>query len=250
MLKKVADKLRRPDFRGGIPDRLMAEETPNLIEFHFAPGQDYPPPFPAVKAIPEWLKMMPADVPKANEGSSITGTAKKCAPFMEAMTCGYVLPVACDVSFFMRAPGNLDYDQAEPVIGSHSRWQYSGSPFADQLLVKFANPWIVKTPPGYSTLFVPLLNQFTIPFQILAGLVETDTFYRSVHFPSICTMQPGQRFVLKKGTPIVQAIPIKRESWQSNILLGDLPKAEAGFAAQNANPHIYKDQYWVKKDFR
>ena len=229
---------------------MMAEETHNLIEFHFAPGQDYPAPFPAIKAVPEWLKMMPTDVAKVEEGSTATGTVKKCPPFVEAMTCGYVLPVASDVTFFMRAPGALDFEQSEPVIGSHSAAQYSGSPFANQLIIKFANPWIVKTPPGYSTLFVPLLNQFTIPFQLLAGLVETDTFYKSVHFPSICMMQPGQRFVLPKGTPIVQAIPIKRESWHSKVLLGDLPKAEGHFNAQNANPHFYKDECWIKKDFR
>jgi hypothetical protein len=230
----------------------MPEEPHNLIEFHCDLARALPQPFPAARAIPQWLKLMPATVAMGGADAATIDTVKKCAPFLDAMTCGYVLPLACEVRFFMRTATSLDFEPARPfdVIQSHPAGQYQGSPFGDRILVKFMNPWIVKTPPGYSTLFVPLLNQFTMPFQVLAGLVETDTFYRVIHFPSICTMLPGQRFVLPEGTPIVQAIPIKREAWQSKVVPRDPEIARQAFDREGANEHFYKADHWVKKDYR
>jgi len=230
----------------------MPEDPYNLIEFHYDIMRGLPQPFPAARAIPQWLKVMPAEVAAGDPKSITLDTVKKCAPFLDAMTCGYVLPLACSVRFFMRTATSLDFETERPfdVIQSHPVAQYQGSPFGDRILVKFMNPWIVKTPPGYSTLFVPLLNQFTMPFQVLAGLVETDRFYRVIHFPSICTMLPGQRFVLPEGTPIVQAIPIRREPWRSEIAPRDPEKHREAFDREGASPHFYKDDDWVKKDYR
>jgi hypothetical protein len=228
----------------------MSDEPENLIEFHYGTDRLFPQPCPSARGVPPWLKKMPAEAPGASPPGAPVSTVKKCAPFLDAITCGYVVPIVCDVHFFMRDATHLEYQQAGPVIQTHDSAQYQGSPFADRILVKFVSPWIVKTPPGYSTLFLPLLNQFTIPFQILAGLVDTDTYYGIVNFPSICTMFPGQKFDLPAGTPIVQAIPIKREAWHSKIAFWDEEKAKAQSADQTANPHFYKDDFWIKKDYR
>ena len=40
-------------------------------------------------------------------------------------------------------------------------------------VLKFVNPWVVKTPPGYSALFVPPLNRIETPFTFFSGVVET-----------------------------------------------------------------------------
>jgi hypothetical protein len=68
-----------------------------------------------------------------------------------------------------------------------------------------------------------------------AGVVETDTWYRPVHFPALCTMRPGTQVKLDKGTPLAQAIPFKREAWRS---------------ALQDNLHEYRDAHWTKKEYR
>ena len=81
-------------------------------------------------------------------------------------------------------------------------------------------------------------------FEVGSDVVETDTFYREVFFPSICLMQPGTSVALAQGTPIAQVIPVPREQWKMECLDLDLPrrlKVDEEFAA---NSHAYKEQSW------
>jgi hypothetical protein len=55
--------------------------------------------------------------------------------------------------------------------------------------------------------------------------------------------------IIKKGTPYVQIIPFKRESWKMKI-----KKRENKMKVQNSRIfyglkllHVYKDRYWSKK---
>lgn len=217
----------------------------NLIEF-LCPCPDlYPHPFPAARSVPDWLKAMPAETPV--EGA-IAPTIKKCPPFVEAMTCGYVIPLAGEVTFRFEAEG-LRFESEGRVIDHQPAVQYRGSPFERAAVIKFMNPWLVRTPPGYSTLFLPPLNAFSVPFQTLSGVVETDTYFREVNFPAVCLLRPGMSATLPKGTPIAQAIPLRREDWQSSIGRVDAElrlSVEQRFAA---NLHMYKEENWRKKTY-
>ena len=229
----------------------------NLIEFHtdVKDPSELPAPYPATRAVPDWLKNMPMEQALgqpggAGEGVENVPTVKQCPPFLEAMTCGYIIPLAGDVTFTMEDAGSLRYTSQGPIVDTQHPLQVRGSPMQGAIIVKFNNPWVVRTPAGYSTLFLPALNQFRIPFEVLAGLVETDTYYRQVHFPSLCLMRPGQTVLLKRGTPIAQAIPIKREEWQSQSAGSDRPerdRVEAEMEADRRN--FYKDRHWKKKGY-
>lgn len=196
---------------------------------------------------------MPAQV-DIEEGGSLN-TAKVCMPFVDAMSCGYVIPLRATVRFFMREAGKLEYDHPEwEAHGKAVSYQpapgYRGAPFEQMLVVKFINHWIVKTPPGVSTLFVPLLNQYTMPFQVLSGLVDTDTYYRPVFFPAVCLMQPGASFILERGSPLVQAIPIRRDAWRSECAKWDVEAHEHAEAMALKNVHHYRDDNRAKKEYR
>lgn len=232
----------------------MSDEAERLIEFH-AGKPDDPPPFRAAKNVPDWLKDTPvhADVPGVPGG--YIRTVKNCLPFLDAMNSGYIIPLRSTVHFFMRDREQLEYQcpdhardgdtvAAQPNIG------FAKAPFGNMVAIKFLNHWIVRTPPGYSALFLPLLNQFHMPFQILAGMVDTDTYYRDVFFPALCLMQPGQRCTLERGMPLVQVIPVKRETWRSEQ--GQWETAEYNRYAQitTQNPHHYRDESWKKKEYR
>ena len=60
-------------------------------------------------------------------------------------------------------------------------------------------------------LFVHPSNRYDLPFQTLSGLVDCDLFKNVyVHFPAVWTNKKF-RGTLAKGTPVAQAIMVKRQ---------------------------------------
>ena len=209
-----------------------------------------PAPVPAGRCVPPWWKAMPTHVP--SPGEQQVPTVKHCMPFLEAMTLGYVIPLPADMTFAMDT-GSLRVDVANfdaPLVDVHNGDQLLGAPYSGTPIVKFRTPWLIRTPPGYSTLVVAPLNRFEMPFVPLSGLVETDTYYRQIAFPSLCTMQPGQRVQLAKGTPLVQVIPIQRQDWSSHVGPSDVAANKAQDERWEANQHMYREDHWRKKGFR
>jgi hypothetical protein len=216
----------------------------SLIEFHTTAPliNRIPHPFPASKAVPDWFKEMPMD---AGGGP----TLKRCPPYLSAMTAGYVIPMPYDVHFYCTPDGRLEFQSSHKPISAHFPVQVQGAPFANAPLLKFHNPWIVKTTPGYSTLFIPPVNRFESPFVPLSGVVETDTYYREVHLPTICNLRPGQAFLFRRGMPLVQVIPIKREPFTSGVSVMDMNLRQQANKPFDETPHAYKELLWQKLDY-
>ena len=57
-----------------------------------------PPPIPAAQGVPGWLKTMPAQAFNAIN-SRDENTVKRCPPFVDAMTLGFLIPLVCDLRF-------------------------------------------------------------------------------------------------------------------------------------------------------
>jgi hypothetical protein len=87
-------------------------------------------------------------------------------------------------------------------------------------------------------------------FKIIDGIVDTDTYLNTIHFPFILNKRDKQ-FLFKKGDPMVQVIPFKREAW----------KMWSGFYyekkhSQSLNLLLsewidrYKKFFWKKKSFK
>jgi hypothetical protein len=206
-----------------------------------------PHPVPAARCVPEWMRAISTHVPSADQ----TPTVKNCMPFLEAMTFGYVIPLPADITFTMEA-ADLRVDIAgfeAPLVDVHSGDQLAGAPYSGTPVVKFRTPWLIRTPPGYSTLVLPPLNRFEMPFVPLAGVVETDTYYRQIAFPTLCTMKNGQQVKLARGAPLVQVIPVPRESWSLAIGPLDEQANKAQDDQWDANRHMYRDDHWQKKSF-
>lgn len=85
---------------------------------------------------------------------------------------------------------------------------------------KMRNPWNIKTPPGYSCFYLdPFLfqNEYFATWQ---GVIDTDKFNTNqdnsqiIFYPKV-----NHSFVIKKGTPMCQIIPYKRDSWTATYQL-------------------------------
>ncbi|TCT09156.1 hypothetical protein EDC22_1072 [Tepidamorphus gemmatus] len=194
------------------------------LTFRCLPGYEsiLPKPVAARTALPDWLRAMPATTVSETLGGLEVRTLKHCPPLIDALSAGVLMPLAADLTV---AGGELSWDWEAPrvpglrhtrsPIGLHVPEQVRGVPLpaADgQFVVKFTNFWALEAPEGWSILFVHPLNREDLPFRTLAGLVDCDRFSDGfVHFPALWT-DPGFEGVLPAGTPVAQAIPVRREA--------------------------------------
>lgn len=240
-------------------------------EDYFALKEDYP--IPIKLNIPEWYKKLNHTI--------LNKTVKGCMPFLDTLTSGYLLKMPQD--FHVRH--NVDnkneksetfkdsfqtfglHDQSQILhakyinlnsgIDIHSIKQVEGSPFVEKNknlpFYKIINPWKIKTPKGYSCLFVPPLNNTDDRFSIIPGIVDTDTFPNEINFPIIINgdKYPFLETTIKKGTPYVQIIPFKRNSWKMTVkprLQKEIQNSRLFYGLNLFN--IYKDKYWNKKSWK
>lgn len=226
----------------------------------FALPHDYqgvfPEPLPAVQALPEWWRGLPRERKgRPLQASSLKNhTVKACPPFFDGLTAGYVwrLPAALQVAFDSSGQMYMSWDlKVAPVSHPHGDDQlsdHSGHPKVN----KFLNPWFIKTPPGYSCLFIPLANRIT-PFEILTGVVETDRYLDLIHFPWVWRGPTEGSHFFDAGAPIAQIIPFRREAWSHEHLVISNEEGNARRAtgmAATARINGYKRLFHVKKVFR
>ena len=227
-------------------------------------------PIPAKFNLPDWYKNL--KYLKSDEN------VKGCIPFLDSMTAGYILKTpqdfyikhnfenenkVKDTSFAcpMRKDKYLDIAQINLTKQgpgeSHPSEQMKGSPHLaknnDQAFLKFLNPWRIKTPAGYSCLFVPPLNNSDDRFSIIPGIVDTDTYSREVNFPFTINGDKYKKFetTIHKGTSYVQVIPFKRDDWKMKMVGKDAKSLIAeNFGLDLTFMHRYKTKFWSKKTWR
>jgi hypothetical protein len=176
-------------------------------------------PQPASKFIPEWYKNISsyANEKKMPDGKgTTTATVKKCMPVFDAVTAGYIITSPADIWVSIKnGQQYFEWSNFE-LISFHPVEQASGHPAGNGFSYpKWNNPWAIKTPKGYSTLFVQPFHRESL-FTILPGIVDTDTYTAQVNFPFTINDLLFEGLI-PKGTPIAQVIPFKRDNWKMNI---------------------------------
>ncbi len=185
-----------------------------------------PRPKPAREALPDWLRQMPATAFSESHGHPVR-TVKHCPPFVDAMTCGFVMPLPCDVQV---AKGEFTWRWPLPPLGvrEHARSplsfhvpaQAQGAPFHDerQAVIKFNSFWTIELEAGWSLLATHPINRPDLPFRTLTGLVDSDRFHDvGIFFPALW-VDPDFIGVLPAGTPVAQCVPVLREALEFEVL--------------------------------
>ena len=227
----------------------------SVIEFYCHPDMAdvLIPPKPAAKYIADWFKRIKPSYEERDTFGAPAMTAKKCMPMLDAMSLGYVIPLQGDLS----VKTNEDCSQIDvhnpPLLRLaefHDIRQIGGSaaPGAPAKPIKFINHWVVKTKPGWSTLFMPLINGgLESPhFTCLGGLVDTDTYPKEVNFPAIWHTKNAD-VTLEAGTPLVVAIPILRSSIPTSPSIKKMSKKEFDEIElirkkQDSRRHVYTQE--------
>ena len=171
-------------------------------------------PFPAKAYLPEWFrKLRPVDDQELSVNSNAQ-TVKRCMPFLDAMTLGWIIPLAASVRLQVTDEGRtVEYGSHfdRPMVSNHQAYQIAGHPAQPRPPLKLHNYWTIRTPPGWSCLFTAPLNRAHPALEILAGVVDTDRYPSLINFPFIVT-GPDGLYTLEKGMPLVQVIPFEREA--------------------------------------
>jgi len=171
-------------------------------------------PVPAKSYIPDWVRRLPA-VDESQLSPTDTGlTIKRCMPFLDAMNTGWIIPLAATVRLDIRDGGarvEAGWDFDRTLVSFHGPHQVRGNPAEPRAACKFHNFWTIVTPPGWSCLFVNPLNRPNGFFDVVAGVVDTDTYQSPVHFPFFPTAPDGLH-VIEKGSTMVQVIPFRRDT--------------------------------------
>lgn len=180
-----------------------------------------------------------------------TMTVKKCVPFLDAMTAGYVITLPVDViwdstnkKFLTQAKYEVNSDHhPEQVQGVALGAEFDPQPH------KWINPWHIKTPKGYSALFVHPLNRGDLPFHSFTGVVDTDTHPLCVNLPFV--MKKDFDGLIPAGTPIIQVIPFKRDDWTSEVIDTGKPYDGNSRSWEVLSPPFgwYKRNWWRRKNF-
>jgi hypothetical protein len=171
-------------------------------------------PYPAKKFMPDWYKALPMKIGPGIEQS----TVKRCNPFLDAMSIGWIIPLAADIEISTNEDcSSVEYkwNFYKPMIENHNMEQVTTAkkhnPIFPKPPMKFINHWITRCPEGYSLLFVPPLNRPDPRFTCFSGLVDSDKYFEYVNFPFVFNI-PNYHGVIKAGTPLMQVIPIKRDT--------------------------------------
>lgn len=194
--------------------RLRSLRPAPAIEFLCAPEDRgvIAEPVPAKQMLPDWFRRLPA-VDKTHLTASDNGlTVKRCMPFLDALSLGWVLPLAATIRLEIKDDGSTitaGWEFDKDLVSNHSPHQIAGHPLEPRPPAKIHNYWTIRTPPGWSCLFVPPLNRGHPVIDVLAGVVDTDKYTSLINFPFIATAPDGV-YTLEKGTPLVQVIPFRR----------------------------------------
>lgn len=201
------------------------------------------PPTPASKFIPDWYKNMESYIggdkkPDGNGGTK--ATIKRCMPVFDAINAGYIITSPADVYVKIKDGEQFFEWSSLGLISFHPIEQAPTHPAKNKhAYPKWNNYWAIKTPKGYSTMFVQPMHRESV-FTILPGIVDTDEYYAPVNFPMVIN-NPEFEGLIPKGTPIAQVIPFKRESW--NMKFGGEKEIKEQFNATSKLNTKFFDRY-------
>ena len=233
---------------------IPSSEEQNVVDSFVAPVE-------ASRTIPEWYKdlcsfggtsknlrdLHPIN-DRGSDGSNVS--TKLCLPFLDSMTAGYMYLLEDNLSVKLDDDGIPELSWEKDIMLIDKRVNVDVAIPNDCHPIPFGVKmnWYYETPPGYSLLFTHPLNRPELPFYVSSGIVDCDIWGLPVFLPFF--LKRGFEGVIKEGTPIIQMIPIKRESWELEIDTSMESIEKHRIREEQRRSHItahYKKSTWQKK---
>jgi hypothetical protein len=201
-------------------------------------------PSPARSVVPEWYK----DILPKTDPSGV----KKCVPFLDALTSGYIqrtwtdILVTCD-------NGEVKVETLPHEVEMVKQRENTAMPSSEELYQKefiWQRPWSIQLPDGYSSLITHPLNRADLPFYTMSGIVDSDTYHHTIIGNIPFYIKSSFTGVIKAGTPMFQVIPIKREDWSADESEYDTAFWQRMYKERHSDKKIsYKKNFWRRKHY-
>jgi len=233
----------------------------NLIKFYAfqrKSDKDLINPIASILSLPDWYlkaKKFSSHGVRAHNEDGKSPTFKGCISFLDSMSLGYFILSPVDII----VQKNGDEVEIEIDHDFNSIFQFrpemKGFNVPDGFYkdhIALVPQWGVSLPEGYSALYVTPLNRFELPFVITSGVIENDKIFTPGAIPIF--INKNFSGIIKKGTPLIQVIPFKRENWESEIVV--LPHEESqqklieDGKRFRSKTGYYMLNYWVRKIFK
>lgn len=219
-------------------------------------------PKPASEYIPEWYKnaksyLSPDGRKRAiredepNDG--VLASIKRCMPLYDMMTAGYIIETPYDIYVHQKPEGPYFQWFSNDAIAFQPEVQLQQHPAFPKGRngVRIQHPWGIQTPKGWSILIMNPTHREETPIHIVPGIVDTDTYPIPFNM-FIILNDPDFEGMIPAGTPFAQVIPLKRESWISE-LGGEKERNLRNIAVAKMNTVFfdkYKKFWWQRKEYK
>jgi hypothetical protein len=229
-------------------------------------------PIPAQKMIPDWWKKGENFISKEDDGINVLGKEdraggmKSCVPFLDAITSGYLILATYDIEITRNDSNVVEYRKVRK--NEQGEWVQDYSPVTRDLITErpinlghtiprppgcswnhlaWGGMWGYDLPRGWSMLVTHPLNRWELPFVTTSAIVDGDNFPLSGFYPFF--IKEGWLGVIEEGTPIIQMIPIKRETWMASFHILPNSWKKMADALRSVNYGYYRSNFWVKKKY-
>ena len=174
---------------------------------------------PAGKFKPEAWKKMPAYVNKQKHKIDSDQTSKGCPGIKDFMETGFVIPAWCDMEIIPSENGNyVNTRYIDPTYNAahHPADQVSVpgaeilTKFGVRAAVKLDCPWKIWSKPNWSVLYQPMFYHEDRNYEAIPGIIDHDL--GALISPINIMLKEIKPTFIKMGEPLVQLIPIKRET--------------------------------------
>jgi hypothetical protein len=208
-------------------------------------------PYPAAKGMPDWWKEIPVYANEENTFDLFPGstvTVKRCVPMLDVLTAGYYVPLWADLFVKQQNGGPfIKWATKEEVAELWPPNQVKSFNFPEgftKLAFKNLHGWTIKTPPGWSCLFIHPVAYPNTPFRTISGIVDTDVLDTDINVPFV--IKEGFEGIIDRGTPMFQVIPFKREKWDSEFELKT--EKQHYFDVEKLYSKVYRSYHSMIKD--
>jgi len=139
-------------------------------------------------------------------------------PLWDMMTAGYIIETPYDIYVRQTETGPYFQWGNQQAISFQPMEQTQGHPYFKEInyAARIVHPWSIKTPKGWSIMVMEPQHHEPGPIVVASGIVDTDVF--SLPFNMFLKLRdPNFEGMIPAGTPFIQVIPFKRESWTSEL---------------------------------
>ena len=186
---------------------------------HYTLHNHYPKILPAKKYVPDWYKEAIKYSEKSIKRLPQDLGFKSCQVFSDTFTTGYMMVTPVDIAVEQTEMGpSVSWSSSvETYVGLREHLEENKTLPTPSGCHSNHFVWLIKSgfklPKGYSALLCAPLNRHDIPFVTLSGILDGDFTLHPGNIPVF--FKEGFEGVIPAGTPFLQVIPFKQDSWTS-----------------------------------